>query len=168
MAVETGKPDLSILRITRAGKEPGAKRTFNWKLVLPFALIVVLAAGFFALRRNLGSSAEVQVATAALTFPSQADAVLTASGYVVAQQKAAVASKGTGRLVSLAVEEGDRVSKGQIIARLEDGDVVAALVKAQADYSVALADSVDARHSLDRQKSLFASALASKADLDAA
>ena len=69
---------------------------------------------------------EVQLATAALTSPSQTNSVLTASGYVVARRKAAVASKGTGRLVFLNVEEGDQVKKGQLIARLEDADVVAA------------------------------------------
>ena len=74
--------------------------------------------------------------------------MLTANGYVVAQRKAAVASKGTGRLVALAVEEGDKVVRGQIIARLEDQDVMAALLKAKADLEVARADSVDARSTL--------------------
>jgi HlyD family secretion protein len=53
--------------------------------------------------------------------------MLTASGYVVARRKAAVASKGTGTLVFLSVEEGDRVKKGQMIARLDDSDVAATL-----------------------------------------
>jgi len=44
---------------------------------------------------------EVQIATATLTSPAQANAVLTASGYVVARRKVAVASKGTGTLVFL-------------------------------------------------------------------
>jgi multidrug efflux pump subunit AcrA (membrane-fusion protein) len=52
--------------------------------------------------------------------PAQADAVLTASGYVVAQRQAAVASKATGRLEYLGVEEGDQAKAGQIIARLSN------------------------------------------------
>jgi RND family efflux transporter MFP subunit len=117
---------------------------------------------------NLSPAIEVELTTATLTYPSQANAVLTASGYVVAQQKAAVASKGTGRLVYLGVQEGDAVKKGQIIGRLEDQDVVAALVKARADLEYARADLQDAQTSRDRQRALFGSGLASKADLDAA
>ena len=169
MAVhDTEKPDLSILQIDRPGKQTGSPRTLGWKIAFPFILIVVLAAGFFLLRSRLATGAEVETVNAAFTNPSQVNAVLTASGYVVAQQKAAVASKGTGRLVYLGVEEGDRVRKGQVIARLEDEDVVAALAKSRADYEVAKADLYDARQTLDRQKTLYASSLTSKADLDAA
>ena len=51
--------------------------------------------------------------------------VLNATGYVVAQRKAAVASKATGRLEWLGVQEGSRVKKGEVIARLESQDVAA-------------------------------------------
>ena len=71
--------------------------------------------------------------------------MLTASGYVVARRKAAVASKGTGTLVFLGVDEGDRVKKGQVIARLEDSDVVAALQRARENLRVAEADLNDAK-----------------------
>ena len=37
---------------------------------------------------------EVEVTTVSLIYPSQGETVLNASGYVVAQRKAAVASKG--------------------------------------------------------------------------
>lgn len=40
------------------------------------------------------------------------DAVLTGQGYVVAQVKAAISSKATGRLQELFVIEGDKVKKG--------------------------------------------------------
>jgi RND family efflux transporter MFP subunit len=115
-----------------------------------------------------GAEPQLETATAALTFPSQANSVLTANGYVVAQRKAAVASKGTGRLVYLGVEEGDRIKSGQIIARLEDSDVLAALAKARADLAVARADSADATRSLERQRSLLDRSLSSQAEYDAA
>ena len=78
-----------------------------------------LAAGLLFLWSILDPPIEVQLATVSLTSPAQANAVLTASGYVVARRKAAVASKGTGTLVFLGVEEGDQVKKGQVIARLD-------------------------------------------------
>jgi RND family efflux transporter MFP subunit len=111
---------------------------------------------------------EVELTSATLSSPAQANAVLTASGYVVAQVKAAVASKGTGRLVFLGVEEGDKVKKGAIIARLEDLDMLAALHQAEANLAVAVADREDARLTLDRVKRLQSANLASQSELDAA
>lgn len=127
-------------------------------------LVIVL----FALRHGTSSPEEVEVASATLMSRAQASAVLTASGYVVAKQKASIASKGTGRLVSLAVEEGDPVREGQVIARLEDQDVTAALERAVADLAVARADSAEARLALARQRTLFEANLASSAEMEAA
>jgi len=165
---ETDKADLSTLRIDRSSgvERPGGGSA--WKFIVPAGVLVLLGAGYLLLQGSFAAAREVEIATVTRTYPSQANAVLTASGYVVAQQKAAVASKGTGRLVYLGVEEGDHVTKDQVIARLDDQDVMAALEKARADLRVALADSVDATRTLDREKALFASRLAAQADLDAA
>ena len=51
--------------------------------------------------------------------------MLNATGYVVAQRKAAIASKATGRLEWLGVAEGSRVKAGDVIARIDNRDVVA-------------------------------------------
>ena len=110
----------------------------------------------------------MQLATASLVSPAQAEAVLSASGYVVARRKAAVASKGTGQLVYLGVQEGDTVKKGQVIARLEDKDVVAALNRARENLRMAEADLNEARQSLERQKILLDKQLVAAADFDAA
>lgn len=111
---------------------------------------------------------EVQLAAASMTSPAQANAVLTASGYVVARRKAAVASKGTGTLVYLGVEEGDAVKKGQVLARLEDSDVVASLRRARENLRVAEADLKDAKESLRRQKTLVERDLVAQSEYDAA
>ncbi len=163
----TEKPDLSSLRISREAAEPArVTRRTPWSVILPAALLIILTGGYLLLRS--GTTVEVDTVAVALTFPSQANAVLTANGYVVAQRKAAVASKATGRLVRLDVEEGDRVRRGQVIAQLEDGDMVAALSKAKADVAVAQADSFDAYTTLARQRTLIASGLTSRAEFDAA
>lgn len=133
------------------------------------ALLLVAVIGAFVLFKwGHGSPLEVETATASLMHASQANAVLTASGYVVAQRKASVASKATGRLVYLGVEEGDKVTKGQVIARIEDGDVLADLDRVRADLELARADSIDALRTLERQQTLHGSDLTSKAELDAA
>ena len=162
------KPDISSLRIARHESDSNSSSGNIWKYLVPLLLIALVTAGFLILRSALSPAAEVETTSASLTYPAQANAVLTANGYVVAQRKAAVASKGTGRLVYLGVEEGDHVVKGQVIGRLEDQDVVAALAKARADMAVAQADSFDATTSLHREQALYDARLASKADLDAA
>ncbi len=162
------KPDLSTLRIDRSEGGQRSTGSLRWKVLGAVGIAILLGAGYFTLQGSFAPVREVELTTAALTYPAQASAVLTASGYVVAQQKAAVASKATGRLVYLGVEEGDHVTKGEVIARLEDSDVAAALDKARSDLQVALADSFAAGRNLDREKTLFASKLASQADLDAA
>jgi len=168
MTTETEKTDLSALRISGEKKNSYNSRKISPKFIVGIGVIALFVAGYFLLQGSFAGATEVEVATASLTFPSQANAMLTASGYVVAQQKASVASKGTGRLVYLGVEEGDRVKRNQIIARLEDSDVIAALEKAKADNEVAKADLDDARRTLERQQTLYSSGLTSKAELDAA
>ena len=130
-------------------------------------LSAVVGAAVF-LKDIFNPGVEVQLATASLNSPSQANAVLTASGYVVARRKAAVASKGTGTLVFLGVDEGDRVKKGQIIARLEDSDVVASLQRARENLRVAQADLNDAKQSLERVRILIKQGLIAQAEFDVA
>jgi HlyD family secretion protein len=120
------------------------------------------------LKNWLNPGVEVQLNTASLTTPSQANAVLTASGYVVARRKAAVASKGTGTLVYLAVEEGDRVKKGQVIARLDDSDVMASLQRARENLRVAEADLYEAKKNLERMRTLVKQEMIAQAEYDIA
>jgi RND family efflux transporter MFP subunit len=169
MSVTTEKTDLSTLRIDRERLEESVSNRKRKTITLGAIAIVAIALGAFVWFSGiLTPTQEVEVTTVTLTYPSFANAVLTASGYVVAQQKASLASKATGRLVYLGVEEGDKVRKYDIIARIEDQDVVAALAQARANYEVAKADFDDARQWLERQRTMYASGTTSKADLDAA
>lgn len=177
MSSETQKADLSSLRINRNAPESNGSGAPKRNLILYSSLggVVIVLAAFFVFGGGVSSAEHVETATASITYPSQANAVLTASGYVVAQRKAAVASKGTGRLEYLAVIEGDRVTKGSIMGRIEDSDVQAALGQAKAGLGVAKAgldqsqaEFDDAKSNFDRQKSLFDQGLLSKADYDIA
>ena len=132
------QPDLSGLRIERAGSQtargPRRKRITRWALVL--AAILAAAVIAYAYR----PAVHVDLGTAAQTYPSQAYTVLNATGYVVAQRKAAVASKATGRLEWLGVREGSVVKGGEIIARLENRDVTAQMDQAAENIKVAEAN----------------------------
>lgn len=168
--------DLSFLKIDRnaprSDEGDGKKKVVILSSLGAVALIAVLAFFMF----NSSSSGEyVELGTAMLTTSAQENSLLAASGYIVAQRKAAVASKGTGRLEYLGVIEGDRVKQGQVIGRLESSDVEAALGQAKANLSVsragleqAVAEKEDATANYERQKTLFAQNSISRAEYDAA
>jgi len=122
---------LKQLKIDR--QAPGAKqRRLPWRWIALGA--VALAAAGLALAPR---SPEVQTTTVLQSTPSQQYLQLTASGYVVAQRRAAVASKATGRLIELLVREGSLLKKGELIARLDASDVQAGIGTAQAGVRLA-------------------------------
>src|SRR5436309_7563475 len=170
--MEAKNADLAALRINRSPEatEAGpAGRARRWLLIgLPTAAILVVGAVFVITGGALSAALPVRLTPATMVSPMRAGAVLVASGYVVAQRKAAVASKGTGRLVYLGVVEGDRVRAGQVIARIEDSDIKAQLAQAQASLDLSRAELRDAEHSLARERLLLDSAFSSQASYDAA
>lgn len=142
-------------------------------LVLAGLALAVLAALYFW--GPLSPAQEVAVTVVAKVYPAQAYTVLNASGYVVAQRKAAVSSKSTGRLDFLGVEEGSRVKKGQILASLENKDLIAARNQArahvnetQAGLVSAQAELTDAELQYQRMKTLVRQDLVSRQDYDVA
>jgi RND family efflux transporter, MFP subunit len=167
--MENKNIDLSALRISRnQEQQDGPPKKTGTYIGIAVSILVLGIAGFFLYQSLFTPAIEVTLTTVSWTSPSQSNAVLTASGYVVAQRKAAVASKGTGRLVYLGVVEGDRVKKNHIIARLEDSDVRASLEQAKANLRLNEADLKDAQQSLTRQKSLLDKGLANQAEYDGA
>ncbi|MEO8168490.1 MAG: biotin/lipoyl-binding protein, partial [bacterium] len=159
----TEQQDLSGLRIDHDRLQSGPERKFG-KYYIAAAIVLAGVIAFLWFSGMFSAVPEVETTTATMTYPSSANAVLTASGYVVAQQKASLASKATGRLILLNVEEGDRVKKNQIIGQIEDQDVLAALAQVRANYELSKADLNDAKQTYDRQRSLFASGSASQAE----
>ncbi len=167
---ENQNVDLSSLRINRAesSNPPPSKARLFIRLGIGAALVVLALVAYNLIRGALDPAIEVQLTAVSYSSPSQASAVLTASGYVVAQRKAAVASKATGRLEFLGVVEGDRVTRNQVIARIENSDMQAQLGQARANLRVSEAELFDAKQTLDRVKSLLEKGLSPQADYDAA
>jgi len=100
-------------------------RLWGWAV---FALLLAGAASWLI----LGRPTPVQASSVQTAYPSAQYAQLAASGYVVAQRRAAVASKGTGRLVELRVREGSVVKAGDLLARIDASDVQAGVQAATA------------------------------------
>ncbi len=169
--MEAKDADLSALRIDRAGHAAasGNGATRRWLTIgLPAAGVLILAVVLLLSGGALRAAAPVHLTPAVMVSPIRSGSVLIASGYVVAQRKASVASKGTGRLVYLGVVEGDRVKAGQVLARIEDADVRAQLAQAQANLDLSRAELRDAERSLVRERTLLDSNFTSQAAYDAA
>ncbi len=162
--MESSKPDLSSLRIDRTSEYKPPRKW--WKWVLAASVVPLLLLGYFLLMRSVTPGLTVQIGSATMITGSQALALLTASGYVVAQRQAAVASKATGRLEYLGVVEGDRVKSGQVIARLENADIAAELDRAKASLLEARAESTEASLIYGRQKKMLASGGISQAEFE--
>jgi len=130
-------PDLSALRIDRELAPIRRRRRRKW-IGLAIVLVLVAAAGaWYAAQPRAQVVATTPIIT---TYPSQQYVVLNATGYVVAQRKAAISSKATGRLEWLGVAEGSRVKSGDLIARIDNRDVVAQAQSAQASVRAAHAN----------------------------
>ncbi len=130
-------PDLSKLRIDRDLAPIRRRRRRKWIWLAIVALIIAAAGGWYLLQPRAQT---VQTTPIVTTYPSQQYVVLNATGYVVAQRKAAISSKATGRLEWLGVAEGSRVKEGDLIARIDDRDVAAQAQSAEAAVRAARAN----------------------------
>ncbi len=163
--------DLSKLSIDSAARE---RRGPQKRTIIAFALVVAVIATVVIVLTFGDRPVEVTVAPARGTGSAQA-AVLNASGYVTPQRRATVSAKITGKIKEVFIDEGMRVAAGQVLARLDDVDAVAALRAAEAERSVAAASLEDlevrlanARRTLERYRGLSAGDFVSEEALDTA
>ena len=153
------------------------RRRKRWPWVLGALVLAAVAAMALAPHKT-----EVQVGTVQTAYGSQQYNQLSASGYVVAQRRAAVSSKATGRLLELNVREGSVVKRGDLIARVDPTDVQAslgvseaaarqaeaALKQAEAGVAQARVQQANAEDDLKRSQGLVAQGFVSPQALDAA
>jgi len=149
--------DLSSLKISRDKRQSDRPRSKAWQLIAVLIVLAAIVVAWFMVKEKIKPGTSVRVTTVRMITGSTAGAKLVASGYVVAQRKAEVASKGTGRLEYLGFEEGDTVKRGVIIARLDNEDIKANLELARANLLIAEADSLNAGRNFRRQKELLES-----------
>ena len=162
--------DLSGLRIDRSIAPVRARRRRRWLWPLLALLIAAIAGAWYAYSRR---TVAVQTTPVVTTYPSQQFVVLNATGYVVAQRKAAIASKASGRLEWLGVAEGSRVKAGDVIARLDSRDVEAQADAAEANVRAtraaleqAQAEERDAAQQLARNRDLATKGFVAQANVD--
>lgn len=173
------KKDLEALRIDR-DPEPSAnkgRRRWPWLLAVVAVIAVGVGAGAWQVLRAQPIAVETMIVATRAPAPAGGGgaSVLNASGYVVAQLSSTVSSQITGQITEVIVNEGERVEKGQVLARLDDSTQQAAVATAASQITADAANVAKARAQLDqdllhlqRTQAMAAQHLTSAADLDRA
>lgn len=174
------KDDLASLKIDRSRSRPSAasqpqpqsaghvsykpsaarvvKRSIFWRLFslsLWLVPMAVLVGGGLLVRDQVAKirpTTEVKFATVQEMTSSDIDKVLSAKGYLRSRNQAEVGSKNPGRVERMAVEEGDKVESGQVLAVLEHNDMKAMLLSKKASVARTRAELAEAEAEL-RDKS---------------
>lgn len=156
------------------------------RTLLLVVVIAGIAAALIARRRGPDATA-VDIAT--VTRAASLQSFVTASGEIVATRYADIGSSAMGRLVGLTVKEGDRVTAGQVLARIDPVQAASAATAAAAalqalqaearaaadqgrssaaDLVVARARAAQAAQALSRARELRTGGLLPQADFDTA
>ncbi len=165
---------LKELRIERsAADEPAPARSRIW--IGAAAAIALAGAGLlWLLRREDAMTVVVEPARAMVASGGQAS-VLDATGYVTARRQATVSAKITGKVRDVRIEEGQRVTEGEVLATLDDAEARAEVALRRAQVGAATAGLAEietalgnAEREFERQRELAERQLTSVTALDAA
>ncbi|MBM3383956.1 MAG: efflux RND transporter periplasmic adaptor subunit [Betaproteobacteria bacterium] len=148
------------------------------RTVLFAAAAAALALGGFAAMRGkqpAPKSAPAAAATPVTEFlqddlvmvaPADLDRTLPLTGSLTPFNEATVKAKVAGELVAVAVREGESVTQGQVLARVDATEVQARVAARQADVEAAKAQLVWAGKNRDQQKALLDKAFISQSAFD--
>ncbi len=142
---------LEQLRIDRKDPPAASPGVKPWLLVGGLVLVIALAGGWFFLAGPSGIPVQKAVAQAVTIGGANAGgaasggSLLDASGYVVALRQATVSGKIIARVTEVLIEAGQHVKEGEILARLDDSNILASLEQAKAQVAQANANLAAAR-----------------------
>jgi RND family efflux transporter MFP subunit len=165
---------LQQLRLDREAPPESQSVRRHWWIGIAAAL--ALAGGWFFATRPATVPVSIVVARApsGKTGGATTTSILDASGYVVARRQATVSAKVTGKLAQLFIEEGQHVEAGEVLAKLDDTNIMAALQRAKAAFAQAEATVVqskavagDLTPTFERNQKLAAAKLISNEALEA-
>ncbi|HAX79522.1 MAG TPA: efflux RND transporter periplasmic adaptor subunit, partial [Cyanobacteria bacterium UBA11372] len=117
------------------------RKQLQWRWLIGLLLLGGIAGGGFTLYRALPRSqtAQSQILTAAIeqkTLPI----TFSANGTVKPERTINLSPKTSGVLKELLVKEGDRITAGQIVARMDNSNLQGQLIQAQAQLTAAQAN----------------------------
>ena len=139
---------LEQLRIDRTDTRARAGGRRRWIISIGVAVLLLAAGGIWMLalgREGVPVHAATAKAIASAGGTVSGGSLLDASGYVVAMRQATVSSQIVDRVDDVPIEAGERVKKGQILARLDDSQLRATLGQSEAQVAQARAALAAAR-----------------------
>lgn len=167
--------DLSKLKVDRDVIASPRKRRLKSPSLKPLVGVSLLVAAVLAWTFMPAAEVSVQVTRVVTAWPSQEFVTLDATGYVIARRKAAVNTKGTGRIESIGPTEGQFVKAGTVVARLDRREAVSTYEAAAANSDVAAAgvtnadtELSDAASNLQRVSTLYNKGLVAQMTLQEA
>lgn len=116
------------------------------KIVIGLSVVGILAlAGILSVTRAQDRGVEVRVQEVAAR---ELVATITATGSVRARRQVNISSDISGRVISLNVDEGDAVARGQVLLRIDPSQTEAAVARARATLAQAEAQVAQQRSNL--------------------
>jgi len=134
-AAEVLQPEGATGRVEERAGTTGKGRKLVWTSGITLMLALAGAVGWYGLTRPTVTTGPALAPVARRDLSATVTATGTVKAMVGAEVK--VGSRIPGRVDELAVQVGDRVKAGQVIARLEQDDLRAAVEKARADLAAA-------------------------------
>ncbi|MHB8845045.1 MAG: efflux RND transporter periplasmic adaptor subunit [Nitrospirota bacterium] len=130
------------------------------------AVAALIVAGSLSFGKTDGHAAaakdEAPVTASAVTVqPRTIDSVVTAAGALASKNVSVLSSKVMGRVSFLSVQEGDQVSAGKLLLKIDSGEIAAQAAQAQAAYN-------NAKLQYDRIKSLYDAKASTQMEMDQA
>jgi len=145
----------------------------KWKVVIGLAVAVVLAVVLMGSLRS--KDRNLPHVTTAKVDKVDLVSKVTANGKIQAHRKVDMSALVMGQIVNLAVKEGDKVQKGQLLLQIDKAQLAAAAAGSEAslaamrnDLDAAKASAEQARIDYDRAKRNFDAKILAEADLQKA
>lgn len=130
----------------------------KWKVLLFILLICLVSGGVFAsIKLNERGIVDVQTGK---VVRQDLTATVTASGEIKPRNYINLGANVMGPLTEISVKEGDRVRKGQVVARIESVQAGADVVAQQAAINTSLSDSAGAEAGMKAMEDAVATAQA--------
>ncbi|HVT44750.1 MAG TPA: efflux RND transporter periplasmic adaptor subunit [Thermoanaerobaculia bacterium] len=164
---ESPRPDVSALRIHRdEEEEPVARRRAVGPaaVALIVGISVLVIVGLLVYEQWIGPRRYPVVETMVVRSTASqggGGTLLTATGYLVADRKAEISPKVSGRIIQLGFDVGSQVQRGQPLAMIESDQLRAQLRESEALHT-------EAAREHERQRSLWRAGITSRAVLEGA
>jgi HlyD family secretion protein len=130
----------------------------KWKWIIGVLVVVGVAGGTVAsVKMNQRGIATVQTGKA---VRQDLTSLVTASGEIKPRNYVNIGANVMGRIIDIAVREGDRVQKNQVLARLESVQAQADVAAQQASLNSSLAESTASEAGLKAQDENYRTAVA--------